>query len=400
MTRTLFKRILLVSIVATGLGALGWVLWPRPVPVDVAAIGRGALEVTVEDEGVTRIRDVYTISAPTSGKMLRAPHKVGDAVIEGKTLVAVFEPSDPAFLDIRTRRVNEAAVEAANAAVRLAEAQVKQAQSQLDFAQAELRRASELAARQAVPERTLERARLDVATGEASVATSVATLEMRRRELESAQARLIQPGDRVIEAEGCCIQVRAPISGRVLKIVAESEQVVQAGAPLLELGDSGDLEIAIDLLSRDAVKVAPGAHARIESWGGQTMLNARVRHVEPTGFTKVSALGIEEQRVKAVLDFTDPPDTWRRLGHGYRVVGRITVWRGEELTLVPLGALFRRGDSWAVFVLEDGRARLRLVEIGERNLHAARVLKGLREDEQVVLHPSDRVQEGTRIAPR
>jgi HlyD family secretion protein len=400
MARTLLQRIILALILAAGLGALGWALWPRPVPVDLATIGRGALEVTVEDEGITRVRDVYTISAPTTGKMLRAPHKVGDAVIKGRTLVAVFEPSDPAFLDIRTQRVNEAAVEAANAAVRLAEAQVKQAQSQLEFAQGDLRRATELGARQAIPERTLEKAQLDVTTAEAAVATAVATLEMRRRELESARARLIQPGEPMIETEGCCIQVRAPISGRVLKIIAESEQVVQAGAPLLALGDPSNLEIAIDLLSRDAVKVAPGDHATIESWGGDVVLNARVRRVEPTGFTKISALGIEEQRVKVLLDFTDPPDAWRRLGHGYRVVGKITVWRGEDIPLVPLGALFRRGESWAVFVLTDDRARLRLVEIGERNLHAARIVSGLKEGEQVVLHPSDRVNDGVRIAAR
>jgi HlyD family secretion protein len=400
MPRTLLNRIVLVLIVAAGLGALGWALWPRPVPADLATIARGTLEVTVEEEGITRIREIYTVSAPTTGKMLRAPHKVGDAVIQGQTVVAVFEPNDPAFLDIRTQRVNEAAVDAADAAVRLAEAQVKQAQSQLDFSQADLRRAVELAARQTIAERSLEKAKLDVATSEAAVAAAVAMLEVRRRELESARALLIQPGQSTTETATCCIQVRAPVSGRVLKILAESEQVVQAGTPLLELGNPDDLEIAIDLLSRDAVRVVSGVHARIESWGGEIVLNARVRHVEPTGFTKVSALGIEEQRVKAVLDFTDPPETRQRLGHGYRVVARIVVWHGDDLALVPLGALFRPGESWAVFVFSNGRARLRLIEIGERNLHAARIVHGLQEGEQVILHPSDRIEDGTRIGPR
>jgi HlyD family secretion protein len=194
--------------------------------------------------------------------------------------------------------------------------------------------------------------------------------------------------------------MRAPVSGRVLKVIAESEQVLQAGAPMLEIGDAGNLEIVVDLISRDAVRVRPGAVAQIESWGGDVTLNAKVRRVEPTGFTKVSALGIEEQRVKVILDFTDPPDRWQRLGHAYRIVARITVWRGEDIQQVPLGALFRKGDNWAVFVVSDGRARLRLVELGERNLHAARVVAGLAEGEQVVLHPSDRIQDGVRVALR
>ena len=400
MVRTLWRRSFWLVFVVAVAAALGWALWPRPVLVDVAAIGRGPLEVSVEDEGTTRIREVYVVSAPAAGKMLRAPREVGDEVVADRTVVAVLEPTDPALLDIRTQRVNEAAVEAANAAVDLADAQVRQARSQLVFAQGDLRRANELAARQTIAERALEKAGLDVATAEAAVASAVATLEVRRRELESAKARLIQPGQQAAAATGCCIQVKAPVSGRVLKIVAESEQVVQAGSPLLEIGDPGELEIVVDLLSRDAVRIAVGAAARIESWGGDTTLGARVRRIEPTGYTKVSALGIEEQRVKAVLDFTDPPDAWRRLGHAFRIVARITAWRGDDVLQVPLGALFRQGDSWAVFVVDGGRARLRLVELAERNLRGARVAAGLAEGERIVLHPSDRIRDGVRVAPR
>ena len=220
-------------LIAAGFGLLAWALWPQPVPVDIATIARGPLEVTVEDDGITRVRDVYTISAPTSGKMLRIPLKVGAPVVKDETVVAVFEPSEPVFLDIRSLRVNEAAVHAAEAAVKLAEAQLDQTRSQQEFMQSELRRAHELAARQAIAERSLEKAKLDAATAEAAVATAVATLEVRRRELESARARLIQPGQSLNGTYDCCIQVRAPVNGRVLKIVAESEQVVQAGAPLL-----------------------------------------------------------------------------------------------------------------------------------------------------------------------
>jgi HlyD family secretion protein len=393
-----------------GLGVLAlivWALWPQPVPVDMAAVGRGPLEVTVEDEGMTRIREVYTVSAPIGGKMLRAPREVGDDVVANKTLVASIEPTDPTFLDVRSRRVAQAAVHAAQAAVDLAEAKIKEANSQLAFARNDLSRAEKLALTKTISARALEKAKLDVDSAEAAVASAVATLEVRRRELESAKAHLIQPGEINAETRSANdlndvndIHVYSPVNGRVLKIVAESEQVVQAGAPLLEIGDPKDLEIVIDFLSRDAVRIRPGQPARIESWGGDKVLSARVKRVEPNAFTKVSALGIEEQRVKVILDFTSPSAEWRELGNGYRVVARVVVWHRDDVLEVPLGALFREGDKWAVFVVENGRAQRRLIKIGERNLHAAQVLDGLKAGERVVLHPSDRVYDGVRVEPR
>jgi HlyD family secretion protein len=386
-------------LIGLGIVALiAWALWPQPVPVDMAAITKGPLEVTVEDEGVTRIREVYTVSAPILGRMLRSPREVGDEVVADKTLVAEIAPTAPTFLDVRSQRVNEAAVQAAQAAVDLAEAQIKQAKSQLEFARSDLRRAEELAASKTISARALDKARLDVDSAEAAVASAVATLEVRRRELESARARLIQPGE--VNAGARSVEVRSPINGVVLKIVAESEQVVLPGAPLIEIGDPGDLEIAVDFLSRDAVRIKPGAPARIESWGGDKTLAARVKRIEPTGFTKVSALGIEEQRVKVILDFTGPESEWRQLGHGYRVIARVVVWHSDDVLQVPLGALFREGENWAVLVVADGRAQRRIVKIGERNLHAARVVDGLKVGEQVVLHPSDRVHDGVRVEPR
>ena len=393
------RRIVTV-LVGLGLVALIiWALWPQPVPVDMAAIKKGPLEVTVEDEGVTRIREVYTVSSPIGGKMLRSPREVGDKVVANKTLVAEIEPAAPTFLDVRSQRVNEAAVEAAQAAVELANSQIKQAQSQLEFARSDLRRAEELAASKTISARALDKARLDVDSAEAGVASAKSTLEVRRRELESARARLMQPSE-INAGARQVVEVRSPIDGVVLKIVAESEQVVLPGAPLVEIGDPQDLEIAVDFLSRDAVRIKPGQPARIESWGGDKVLAARVKRIEPTGFTKVSALGIEEQRVKVILDFTGPESEWRQLGHGYRVVARVVVWHSDDVLQVPLGALFREGENWAVFVVADGRARRRLVKIGERNLHAAHVLDGLKLREQVVLHPSDRVHDGARVEPR
>ncbi len=393
----------IVVLIGLGIAALiVWALLPQPVPVDMAAIKRGPLEVTVEDEGITRIREVYTVSAPIGGKMLRAPREVGDKVTANKTLVAAIEPTEPTFLDVRSQRVNQAAVQAAQAAVNLAEAKIKEAKSQLEFARNDLTRAEKLAATKTISARALEKAKLDVDSAEAAVASAVATLEVRRRELESAKARQIQPGEinRDAQSANCCIQVYAPVDGSVLKIVAESEQVVQAGAPLLEIGDPHDLEIVVDFLSRDAVRIKPGDVARIESWGGDKDLTAKVRRIEPTGFTKVSALGIEEQRVKVILDFTGPPSEWQQLGHGYRVIARVVIWRSDDALQVPLGALFREGDNWAVFLVADGRAERRLVTIAERNLHAARVVKGLKVGEQVILHPSDRVHDGVKVEPR
>jgi HlyD family secretion protein len=388
--------------VALGLGLLAliaWALWPQPVPVDLGTVSRGALEVTVEDEGITRIHDVYTVSSPILGKMLRSPREVGDKVVADKTLIAEIQPAAPTFLDVRSQRVNQAAVQAAQAGVELAEAQIKQHESQLEFAKGDLRRAQELAVSKTISARALDKAKLDVDSAETAVASAKATLEVRRRELESARARLMQPGD--IDASArTAVQVRAPIDGVVLKLIAESEQVVPPGAPLVDIGNPNDLEIAVDFLSRDAVRIKPGQPARIESWGGDKVLNAKVKRVEPTGFTKISALGIEEQRVKVILEFTGPPTEWRELGHGYRVVARVVVWHSDDVLKVPLGALFRQGNDWAVFVATDGRAKLRLIKIGERNLHNARVLDGLKDGEQVVLHPSDRVHDGVRIEPR
>jgi len=393
------RRIVAV-LVGLGLAALiVWALLPQPVPVDMAVIKKGPLEVTVEDEGITRIREVYTVSSPIGGKMLRSPREVGDKVVANKTLVAEIERAAPTFLDVRSQRVNEAAVQAAQAAVELANSQIKQAQSQLEFARNDLRRAEELAVSKTISARALDKAKLDVDSAEAGVASAKATLEVRRRELESARARLMQPSE-INAGARQAVEVRSPIDGVVLKIVAESEQVVLPGAPLVEIGDPHDLEIAVDFLSRDAVRIKPGAPARIESWGGDKMLAARVKRIEPNGFTKVSALGIEEQRVKVILDFTGPESDWRQLGHGYRVIARVVVWHSDDVLKVPLGALFREGENWAVFVVADGRAHRRRVKIAERNLHAAHVVDGLKAGEQVVLHPSDRVYDGVRVEPR
>jgi len=395
------RPIFLTAAAAGVAAAVAWAFWPQPIPVDIAVIRPGTLEVTVDEEGMTRIRDIYTVSAPIAGKVLRSPREVGDQVEADETLVAVIQPTAPAFLDARTRRAAEAAALAAEASVALGEAQVAEAESLLTFVSSQLTRSEELARRGIISERAHEQARMEVDTAKARLASARATLNVRKRELESARARLIGPEMQqdVATDESCCVNVTAPETGEVLKLLTESEQVVNAGTPLIEIGDPHNLEIVVDLLSSDAVRVPDNAEARITGWGGDT-LGATVIRIEAAGFTKVSALGIEEQRVKAVLDITDPPEAWSGLGHGYRVVVHIVVAR-EEALLVPLGALFRRGDAWAVFVVDaDDRVRRRIVRIGARNTRDAAVLEGLEEGDRVVLHPSDRVADGVKITVR
>ncbi len=403
MNATWLKRGALIAFVLLGAAGFVYALAPKLVLVDTGAIAKAPMRVTVDEEGETRIREVYVVSAPIGGKVLRAPREIGDTVEQGKSLVAVIRPGDPGFHDVRTRRELRAAVAAAKATVTLADSEVRRARSELQFAESDLARAKRLSTRGTISQRALEKAVLDVDTGRAALAQSLATLELRKRELESAEAKLIgpeQPPAATDDERSCCVEVRAPVSGRVLKIHHESEQIIAAGANLLEIGDPHDLEIVVDLLSTDAVKVREGAPAHIEGWGGPGILNATVRRVDPAGFTKVSALGIEEQRVNTILDITDPKEKWARLGHDFRVFVRITVWSAEDALAVPLSALFRHGADWAVFRVEDGVARLVKLQLGERNTRNAQVLSGLEEGDRVVLHPSDRVADGVSIEQR
>lgn len=376
---------------------------PRALPVDVTTAARGAMEVAVADDGMTRVREVFVVSAPLPGRVLRFEGDVGDPVTAGETVLAQIRPSDPAFLDVRTRSEQQAAVRAATAALSLAEAEVLRLEAELDFARAEHERAQRLFARGTISASARDRARMMARTGEASLMTARAGLNVRRHELETAQAALIDPSQEARAMEdgrACCFPVLAPVSGRILRIFRESEGVVEAGAPLVEIGDPADLEVVIDLLSTDAVQVSVGDAVRIERWGTGEVLNGRVRRVEPYGFTKVSALGIEEQRVNVVIDITDPAAVWERLGHGYRVDARIVLWNGADILQVPLGALFRSNGARAVFVIEGGRALQREVAIGRTGDDTVEVTDGLAEGAVVIVHPSDQVVDGVRVEAR
>jgi HlyD family secretion protein len=367
------------------------------------------MEVTVDDEAKTRVRHIHTVSAPVSGNVLRISNPdsghdlslhVGDKVVANETIVAVMRPMAPGFHDIRTHEELAAVVAASEAAVKLAEAEMRRIEAALVFSRQELQRAESLATTDTIPARALDKAKLDVAINEAGLESAIAQLAVRRSEHAAVQARLLGPdsGDNAANP-GCCLQIRAPASGRVLRVIQESEGVVTAGTPLVEIGDPADLEIIADLLSPDAVRVKVGAPVRIDGWGGPP-LRGRLTRIEPEGFVKISALGLEEQRVRVLVDFLDPPEAWSALGNDFRVLVHVAVWSADDVLTVPVPALFRLGDDWAVFKVTEGRARATVVTIGHRNERVAEVVSGISAGDQVVLHPSDRIKDGSRVTER
>lgn len=398
MTGKWIKRGIGLLAVAGVVGAGVYALMPQPVGVDIAAIDRGPLEVTVDEEGVARIRDIFRVSTPVAGRVQRLPLKEGDRVERGVTTVALIRPADPPFLDVRTRRELEAAVEAARAAVVLADEQRLSAGSSLEFARSNQQRAEKLIAGGRITQRAFEEAVTGLSTAEADLRQAEANLALRRSELVATEARLIGPDVQGAEPgpDACCVTVTSPSDGVVLDLLSESEQVLPAGAPLAEIGDPGNIEIVAHLLSSDAVRVAPGMVARLDDWGGSS-LAAKVSRVNPAAYTKVSALGIEEQRVDVLLDLADPQQAWQRLGHEFRVMIHIPVWQSDDAVRVPIGALFRRGSEWQVYRIVEGTARLSPVEIGQRNNQWAEVLEGISVGDEVVLHPSDRVTDGVGV---
>jgi HlyD family secretion protein len=390
----------LVPIFAMLLVAAGLVyaFWPIPVEVDMEPVTRGPMQVTVDEDGRTRIRERYVVTSPLAGRLRRIELKEGDAVEEGVTVLAVIDAVDPSLLDARAEAEAQARVKLGEAAVQRAEANLARATAMKDH------QASRLAdMRKAFEQQSATPRELDGVITEASMAASEAvaaefTLDVAKFELEQARSALIRT--RKDEASVEPLEVRSPITGRVLRVLQESQSVVTPGTPLLEIGDPHDLEIVVDVLSADAVNIKPGSMATMEHWGGAAPLKAHVRLVEPSGFTKISALGVEEQRVNVIADLVDQPGTDESLSDGYRVEARIVVWDRPEVTRVPAGALFRRGDGWAVFIVENGRAVEREVRVGHHNGRTAEVLGGLDEGETVVMYPSDRVREGVRVALR
>jgi HlyD family secretion protein len=387
------KRLILAVILVLAIVVMA--MWPESMEVDAAPVVRGPLQVTIDEEGETRVQQRFVISAPVSGRLQRIELEPGDRVIRGKTVLARLLPAESPLIDPRTRGELSAAVDAARAAVGQAQAEGERAATALARARTTLQRREELAKGGAIARDDVEAAQTAVKAAEEAARAAQFTVERAEYELQLARARLQAPA-----SGGRPVEIIAPVNGVVLKRLRESESVVPPGEPLLELGDPSRIEIVADLLSTDAVRVPPGAPVLVEQWGGPEPLKGRVRRVEPSGFMKVSALGVEEQRVNVVIDVDDVPEMARRLGDGYRVEIRVVAWEAADVVKAPVGTLFRRGDQWSVFVIEDGMARLRQVQLGQRNDVEAEITDGLTPGQILVLHPPDTLTDGARVTIR
>jgi HlyD family secretion protein len=394
MRRLLLNRRVLISVAVVA-GLLSVALWPKTTPVEVGTIARGPLVVTVDEEGTTRVRDRFVVSSPVAGRVLRIELEPGDAVKRGQ-VVARIRAETPPLLDERTRAEGQAAIESARAALGRARADEQRGRATLAHLQREVTRVRTLVQAGALSTQELETREAEAKVAEESVNAAVFAVQAATSELQRAQARLAPSNP---EAAGRIVSVAAPVSGVVLKRMRESESIVPAGDPLIEIANPRQLEMVADLLSTDAVRVKPGARAIVEEWGGEKTLDARVRRIEPAGFTKISALGVEEQRVNVILDFVDSAAAWAALGDAYRVEVRIVLWESPSVLLVPTSALFRVGDSWAVFIVDADRARRALVTLGHQTGQQAEVVSGLSEDARVILHPVDTLTDGARVKP-
>jgi HlyD family secretion protein len=413
MTRKRSRTWIMIGIGVLLIAVIAYAFWPRAMPVDTGDVRRSDMIVTIDDEARTRVRDAYVVSAPIAGRLLRVEVKPGDAVKGGQTVIARMLPSNPPALNVRTREQIRAAVQAAEAALEAARANLNKVIAEKDYAEADLQRKRELKGRGVTSQAAFDEAERAFRSATANLDIAKANIAVREAELAKARAQLIsfesdkpsprfeRPSQLGAAELAKSIPLTAPISGRILRVIQESETVIAAGAPILEIGNiSNDLEVVVELLSTDAVQVSEGNRVLIRKWGGVNILNGVVERVEPWGFTKVSALGVEEQRVKSVVRFTDAAAKRRNLGHGFRVETRIVIWEAKDALVVPSSALFRQGGEWAVFVVDGGRAKLTKLQIGRNNGTLAEVKGGVTAGATVILYPGPSLIEGQKVERR
>ncbi len=383
-------------------GALVVAMRPRAVPVDLGTVTRGPLSVTLDHEGRTRVHERFVVSAPVAGRVLRIELRPGDRVTANQTVIATFLPAASPLLDARTRAEAESRVSAAEAVLQQSRAQREEARVQSEHATAELDRAQGLARFGLITAEARQRAETEASARRRALEAADAAVSAAAHDLAAARAALIEPGAITAGGDGTrpTLTLRSPIDGVVLARLHESEAVVPQGEPLVEVGDTSALEVIADFLSTDAVKIQPGMPALIDQWGGNQPLPGVVRRVEPSGFIKVSALGVEEQRVWVVIDFKDPVRAGQTLGDGYRIEARVVTWNAPEVVQAPTSSLFRRGDGWAAYLVDHGTAHLRGVSLGHRTGTAAEVVSGLSPGDQVIAYPPDSLAEGTRVTSR
>ena len=417
--KNVLSKILVFLLAAAVVASLVYAFLPEPVLVDLAVVERGTLRVTVDEDGKTRIREKYVLSAPLAGRLLRIEMDPGDEVGAATTLLATIEPRDPELLDARSIAQAEARVRAASSAYHRSATDWRQAVANQTDAERDLERTRELHRRNAATESELEDAELLLHIRGEDLRSAKHGQDISRFELQQAEAALVRsrpPTETLGEQQsagegngesqgnanngGWNFPIVSPIDGRVLRVFQESAAVVTAGTPLLELGDPTDLEVEIDVLSSDAVKIEPGAEVLLEHWGGEETLAGRVRLVEPSAFTKISTLGVEEQRVNVIVDLVDPPEDRPTLGDAFRVEARIVIAQVTDAQKVPTSALFRVGDEWAVFRIASGRAERRIVTVGHQNGLEAEIVEGLQEGDPVIAHPSDKIIDGAQVQQR
>jgi HlyD family secretion protein len=394
-----FRKHPVISIaVIVIIALLIWGYWPQAVLVEAVAVTRGPMVVTIEEEGRTRVIDRYIISAPVDGVTCRMELHVGDPVEKGEVLLSI-SPLESQVLDPRSRAQAEANVLAAESKLHAAEEQVRAAAAAEELATTELTRLKSLLERNLISQGVYDKAVTEKRTTQANKRSADFNVEVARYELEAARTMLERNFDEDFEVNAK-IPIRSPIDGRILKVQRECEGAVRTGEPLVEVGDPGLLEVEVDLLSADAVKIKQGMKVLFDRWGGEQPLEGIVRLIEPVGFTKVSALGVEEQRVMVISDFTSPAGQWQRLGDGYRVEAQFLLWQEDNVLQIPSSSLFRYQQGWAVFVIENNRAVRRMVAIGQRNGLLAEIVDGLKQGDVVINHPSDAVDDGVRVSAR
>ncbi len=376
-----------------------YALRPQPIPVDWALIEKGEMQVTIKEEGETRVRDIYIVSSPIAGHLARTNLDEGEEVKANVTTIASIHPLDPPFLDERRLLELNAVADAANSAVALAEADHQSALLKLELAEKEYQRSLKLSKNNVVSSQRLETVQNEAEIAKSLVESTRAKVDFAKSEYKSALARLKQPTSESQHNLGktCCIKLASPIDGVVLRVHARSQQAVQPGTKIAEVGNPKNLEIIVDLISSDAPKLKRDAKILISKWGGGKTLTAHLRRVEPGAFTKVSSLGIEEQRVNAIMDLETVPDS---LGHGYRVVVEMVIWSKADVKKIPISALFRTHGKWSAFFLNDGRAVLKDLKIGQMNENYAEVIQGAEEGETVILYPNDQIMDRSRVERR
>jgi HlyD family secretion protein len=398
MKASIRRKLFVIVIILAVVSATIYGFIPKAVDVDLVDVSRGPLQVTIEEEGRTRLKDRFVVSAPTAGYMQRISVKVGDPVRKGQ-IVAALEPLRSQALDPRSRAEAEAIVSAVEAGLNAVVEKERAAKADVDYIEKRLERMTNLYDKGSIAKDQLDQIQSEAKKARAVQGAAKAAVDVSRADLERAK-KTIQDYTRGRTEKRDTVYVSSPVDGSIFRIYRESEGTVAIGEPLMDIGNAKNLEVRVDLLSSDAVKIKKGARVLFKRWGGEGTLTGIVRVVEPAGFTKLSSLGVEEQRVLVIVDMTSPPDVWRALGDGYRLETHFVVWEGREVLQVPASALFRSGTKWAVFLEDNGKARQRIVETGQRNGLTAEILSGLKEKEKVIAHPDDSIGDGALIRRR